>query len=294
MNKLIDFLSVRFNLHNLGKGIMSVKKSFYDHLDDDIKNILLIQIRNVWTHHSTSLEGNSLTLGETDFILEEGLTIQGKTLKDHNEVFGHARAIERIYDLVNTAKSIDKEALFRLHETVLTERIIDTNSPVGKWKVQSNFTTYTSKDNKQEWREYPSPKKIDFLMSQWLERLNHNLEIVHDHKEVGRVYADLHLSFVTIHPFFDGNGRMARLLANLPVLKSGLPPIVVPQEDRYRYKLALSDYQNTINNLADIGDLNQLPMNSQKQYFIDLCIEYWAQTSDLLVKAKEMQSKRIK
>lgn len=141
---------------------MSVKKSFYDHLDDDIKNILLIQIRNVWTHHSTSLEGNSLTLGETDFILEEGLTIQGKPLKDHNEVFGHARAIERIYDLVNTAKSIDKEALFRLHETVLTERIIDTDSPVGKWKVQSNFTTYTSKDNKQEWREYPSPKKLIF------------------------------------------------------------------------------------------------------------------------------------
>lgn len=131
-------------------------------------------------------------------------------------------------------------------------------------------------------------------MSQWLERLNHNLEIVHAHEEVARAYADLHLSFVTIHPFFDGNGRMARLLANLPVLKSGLPPIVVPQEDRYRYKLALSDYQNTINNLVDIGDLNQLPMNSQKQYFIDLCIEYWAQTSDLLVKAKEMQGKRIK
>ena len=50
---------------------MSDKKYFYDHLDEDIKNILLAQIRNVWTHHSTSLEGNSLTLGETDFILEE-------------------------------------------------------------------------------------------------------------------------------------------------------------------------------------------------------------------------------
>jgi Fic family protein len=64
---------------------MSDKKHFYDQLDEDIKNILLAQIRNVWTHHSTSLEGNSLTLAETDFILEEGLTIQGKPLKDHNE-----------------------------------------------------------------------------------------------------------------------------------------------------------------------------------------------------------------
>jgi len=66
---------------------MSNKKYFYDQLDADIKNILLAQIRNVWTHHSTSLEGNSLTLGETDFILEEGLTIQGKPLKDHNEIW---------------------------------------------------------------------------------------------------------------------------------------------------------------------------------------------------------------
>ena len=75
---------------------------FYDHLDPDIQTILLAQIRNVWTHNSTSLEGNSLTLGETDFILEEGLTIQGKPLKDHNEVYGHAKAIELIYELLNT------------------------------------------------------------------------------------------------------------------------------------------------------------------------------------------------
>ena len=272
---------------------MLVRKYFYDDLDDDIKNTLLIQIRNIWTHHSTSLEGNSLTLGETDFILEEGLTIQGKPLKDHNEVFGHARAIERVYNLVNTAASIDKEALFRLHETVLTERIIDIDSPVGKWKVQSNFTTYTSKENKQEWREYPAPKKIDSLMSQWLKRLNHHLEMIHDSEEVVKAYADLHLIFVTIHPFFDGNGRMARLLANLPVLKSGLPPIVVPQEDRYRYKLALSDYQSTIENLVDLDDLTQLPMNSQKQYFIDLCKEYWTQTNDLLMKARAIQQKRL-
>lgn len=73
--------------------------TFYDHLDPDIKTILLAQIRAVWTHNSTSLEGNSLTLGETDFILEEGLTIKGKPLKDHNEVYGHAKAIELIYAL---------------------------------------------------------------------------------------------------------------------------------------------------------------------------------------------------
>jgi Fic family protein len=266
--------------------------NFYDHLDADIKAILLAQIRNVWTHHSTSLEGNSLTLGETDFILEEGLTVQGKPIKDHNEIYGHARAIEWIYALLKNTEIVTKEHLFRLHETVLTERIIDIDQPVGKWKTQSNFTTYVGADNKQAWREYPAPKNIDRLMLQWLANLNASLETSHSQQQAATIYADLHLSFVTIHPFFDGNGRLARLLANLPVLKSGFPPIVVPQEDRYQYKLCLSNYQNTVTELAELSDLTQLPNNAEKQQFVNLCVGYWAETIDLLNKANEMQEKR--
>lgn len=267
--------------------------NFYDHLDPDIKTILLAQIRNVWTHNSTSLEGNSLTLGETDFILEEGLTIQGKPLKDHNEVYGHAKAIELIYALLNSSPlNITRQDIFSLHETVLTEHIRDVDQPVGNWKRQSNFTTYVGADNKQAWREYPSPQHIDSLMAQWLFNLNASLSKSYTSQEAASIYADLHLSFVSIHPFFDGNGRMARLLANLPVLKSGFPPIVVPEEDRYQYKLVLSNYQNTIPDLADLSDLKQLPDNSEKHNFVVLCNGYWKETIDLLNKANEMQEKR--
>jgi len=265
---------------------------FYDHLDPDIKTILLAQIRNVWTHNSTSLEGNSLTLGETDFILEEGLTIQGKPLKDHNEVYGHAKAIELIYALLNNQQPISKQDIFNLHETVLTERIRDIDQPVGNWKRQSNFTTYVGEDGKQAWREYPSPRHIDSLMAQWLANLNAGLAESHTSQESASIYADLHLSFVSIHPFFDGNGRLARLLANLPVLKSGFPPIVVPEEDRYQYKRVLSAYQNTIPELAELSDLKQLPDNSEKHAFVGLCHGYWKETIDLLNKANEMQEQR--
>ena len=271
----------------------SVAVKFYDHLDADIKNILLAQVRNLWTHHSTSLEGNSLTLGETDFILQEGLTIQGKPLKDHNEVYGHAKAIERIYSLLNTTKAIDKQDLFQLHETVLTERIMDIDQPVAQWKVQSNYTTYVDENNKQVWREYPAPRHIDALMTQWLDCLNGYFTSTLDRQAAAEAYADLHLSFVTIHPFFDGNGRMARLLANLPVLNAGLPPIVVPQEDRYRYKHCLSDYQNTVENLPELNDLSLLPNNDLKHQFTDLCKGYWAQTIELLHNAQAMQKKRL-
>ncbi|MDP1771120.1 MAG: Fic family protein [Methylobacter sp.] len=267
--------------------------NFYDHLDPDIKTILLAQIRNVWTHNSTSLEGNSLTLGETDFILEEGLTIQGKPLKDHNEVYGHAKAIELIYALLNSSPlNITRQDIFSLHETVLTEHIRDVDQPVGNWKSQSNFTTYVGEDNKQAWREYPFPQNIDSLMSQWLANLNVGLSSTYTSQEAASVYADLHLSFVSIHPFFDGNGRMARLLANLPVLKSGFPPIVVPEEDRYQYKLVLSNYQNTIPDLADLSDLKQLPDNGEKHNFVVLCNGYWKETINLLDKANEIQEKR--
>ena len=170
--------------------------------------------------------------------------------------------------------------------------MLDIDQPVGRWKTQSNFTIVTSQDNKQQWREYPAPDKIAFLMSQWLARLNSSLATIHQQDMAATIYADLQLSFVTIHPFFDGNGRLARLLANLPVLKSRFPPIVVPQEDRYRYKLCLSDYQNTVENLAELRDLVQLPANAEKQRFIELCKGYWSETLELLENAKAMQRKR--
>lgn len=269
------------------------RRLFHDHLDQDIKAILLAQIRNLWTYYSTSIEGNSLTLGETSFILEEGLTIQGKPLKDHNEVYGHAKAIELIYTLLNQPpEAINKQHLFRLHETVLTERILDINQPVGQWKTQTNFTTYVDSNNKQAWREYPAPQHVDHLMSQWLAQLNTSLSAQLEQTEAVSVYAALHLGFVTIHPFFDGNRRMARLLANLPVLEAGFPPIVVPETDRFQYKRLLSAYQNTIPNLAHLSDLAQLPDNVEKQQFVALCQGYWAETIELLEKANEMQRKR--
>ena len=69
--------------------------NFFQNLDLDLKAALKAQLHDLWTHTSTALEGNALTLGETKFVIEEGLTVSGKPLKDHQEVVGHARAILR-------------------------------------------------------------------------------------------------------------------------------------------------------------------------------------------------------
>lgn len=84
---------------------------FLKDLDKDIRDALLIQLRNLWTHSSTAIEGNTLTLGETAFVLEEGLTVSGKPLKDHQEVVGHARAIDLVYGLIRREAALTEKDL---------------------------------------------------------------------------------------------------------------------------------------------------------------------------------------
>ena len=91
---------------------------FLDGLDSDLKAALLAQLRDLWTHTSTALEGNTLTLGETAFVLAEGLTVSGKPLKDHQEVVGHARAIELLYGLLGRLEPITEDDLFLLHRAI--------------------------------------------------------------------------------------------------------------------------------------------------------------------------------
>lgn len=265
-----------------------VRKPFYANLDASISALLLAQIRNLWTHTSTALEGNSLTLGDTAFILEEGLTVAGKPLRDHQEVIGHAKAIEIIYDLMSKDRIQDKD-LFALHRAVMTDVVVDIFKPVGAWKNEPNFTTYIGDDGRQRSREFPAPRSTPALMGQWLRLLNAALHHDLTDGEAVRVYADLHLTFVTIHPFFDGNGRVARLISNVPVLRAGFPPIVVPTEARQTYKRMISDYQATISDLDGVKDLDTLPDNVERQYFREACRSYWEPTQSLLRQAQTMQ-----
>ena len=264
------------------------RKPFYADLDASIRTLLLAQIRNLWTHTSTALEGNSLTLGDTAFILEEGLTVAGKPLRDHQEVIGHAKAIEIIYDLMAKDQIQDKD-LFALHRAVLTDAVVDIFKPAGAWKNEPNFTTYIGEDGRQRYREFPTPRNTPVLMGQWLRRLNAALHGDLTDREAVQVYADLHLTFVTIHPFFDGNGRVARLISNVPVLHAGFPPIVVPTEARQAYKRMVSDYQATISDLGGLKDLGTLPDNIERQHFREMCQSYWEPTQALLRQAQTMQ-----
>jgi len=180
---------------------------------------------------------------ETAFILAQGLTVAGKPLKDHQEVVGHARAIDLLYSYLQQGCPLGAAELFALHKAVQTEVVVDYYKPVGAWKNEPDSTAGIV-DRRQIIFEYAAPVHIPALMEKWFS-LHRNwlkkIEAEPDNTAIAlTAYVQLHASFVRIHPFADGNGRMARLIANLPVLRAGLPPIIIPGEQRKEYIDALS------------------------------------------------------
>lgn len=264
---------------------------FLDNLDPDIRGVLIAQLRNLWTHTSTAIEGNTLTLGETAFVIEQGLTISGKPLKDHQEVVGHARAIDLIYRFLERDPPITEDDLFQLHKALQMETVVDIYKPVGVWKKEPNGT-YAVKQDKQVYIEYARPEDVPFLMNDWLTLLNSDNRADLTEEKALKAYVDLHVGFVRVHPFFDGNGRMARLFSNLPVLKSGYPPILIPRQKRKEYIDLLSDYE-IASGEAERGKA-LLPDRHRLGEFEAFCAEAWSGSRELVDQAHAEQQKRAR
>ena len=177
-----------------------------------------------WTYHSNAIEGNTLTLMETKVVLE-GITVGGKLLREHFEAINHRDAILYVEDIVSRAEALSEWQIRNLHRLVL-KQIDDDNA--GRYR-QLNVTIAGA-------RHVPPdmllvPEQMTALLH-WYDTVAASLH------PVVRA-ARLHLDFVKIHPFVDGNGRSARLLLNLELMKAGFPAIVLPVERRLAYYSAL-------------------------------------------------------
>lgn len=247
------------------------------------KTALITQLRDLWTHTSTAVEGNTLTLGDTHFVLEEGLTISGKSIKDHQEVIGHAKAIDILYQNLN--KPITERSLFKLHKAVQNENITDIYKPNGEWKIEPNGTYVVTKNDEQVYIEYALPSDVPHLMREILVAINtanqHKLDIGNAHK----IYTKIHAGIAHTHPFWDGNGRIARLLSNIPLLRAGLPPIVIPNEERKSYIQLLAEYQLSTGQISQkTGVWPQSDLIVEFEEFVESC---YSVTKLLVEKAYE-------
>ena len=261
---------------------------FLDGLSEDIRKNLLEQLRVLWTHTSTAIEGNTLTLGETAFVLSEGLTIQGKPLKDHRDIEGHARAVDFMYGLAQQ-NEIVADDLFALHKLVITEPIVDVYKPIGAWKKENNSTSITV-DGRLTVVEFSDHWKIPEIMGRWLRMLNAEIRSPKETGDVLRSYARLHVSLVCIHPFYDGNGRIARLIANLPCLRAGFPPIIIDKERRYDYIRTLVEYQ-LVNGVPD-RDTPLIHEDAGFHKFCAFCEECRQSSMTLVDQAHSLQKDR--
>ena len=257
-------------------------KTFLSGFDPDIKENLKQQISVRWTYASNAIEGSSLTLGETDFVIREGITISGKPLKDFNDAENHYSAISKIYQLAASDEKLTKETLFLLHKSLMPNNVMDIYKPIGAWKNDINGTYQIDETtNRSYWIEYPSPAKIPFLMERWIELFNS--QKVQSQADAVKVYSKLHTLFVSIHPFFDGNGRMARLVSNIPVLRGGFAPIVIDSLRRKEYIGILSKIHK------DNPEPDFTKDYPQMESFIQSCCQ---EIFDCIEQARDVQNKR--
>jgi Fic family protein len=271
----------RSTRYQLNRNLIEPSFKFLHGLNEANKSALIKQLRDLWTHTSTGIEGNTLTLGDTHFVLEEGLTISGKPLKDHQEVIGHASAINLLYKNLNLP--ITEPYIFDLHKAVQTTQVIDIYKPHGAWKIEPNGTYVVTKDNQQVYIEYAHPSEVGSLMKEIIDEINslaiEKIMLDNAHK----IYAKIHAGIAHTHPFWDGNGRIARLLANIPLLRAGLPPIVIPNEERRTYIQLLAEYQLTTGTInKNTGVWPQAYLLEEFEEFIREC---YSITKELVEKA---------
>ena len=261
------------------------RKSFLAGISETRKCELLKQLKAVWTHDSTGIEGNTLTLGDTMAVLEYGLTVKGKPLKDHKDVVAHAKGVDFVQSLIGR-KKITADDLFTLHRIVVGEESRDIYRPVGAWKREDNGT-YGAENGKSVYMPYATADDTPWLMDKWLKSFNKALKGVKTQDAALEAYVFAHVAFVRVHPFFDGNGRLARLLANIPVLAAGFPPIVVPSEARLDYIGELWKYQRAVGTVGSSRP-ELLPDASLLSHFKNLVREWWRTTLDLVAEAKSV------
>ena len=269
---------------------MKLFLAFLQGLDADLRAGLQAQLRVLWTHHSTAIEGNSLTLGETDFVLGEGLTVAGKPLKDHQQVVGHARAIDFLTAWLSQGRSLTEDDLFLLHRAIQTEVVIDIYQPVGAWKQEPNGAQIVV-DGRPIFNDaYAYPEDVPALMADWLALLAGHRGGGLSQEAALSAYTGLHAAFVRIHPFADGNGRMARLLANIPVLEAGFPPLVIPRERRQEYLRTLAVWELRVG--RPITGSALLPESQALAPFVALCRDAWQASSELVNEYRRRQAER--
>jgi len=199
-----------------------------------LPNIALNKIRESlaleWTYNSNSIEGNTLTLRETQMVIKEGITIKGKSLREHFETHNHDKAIDYLYSIVDENYKLRSIDILSLHGLVMRSIEEDFAGRIRNGGVRISGANFMP----------PNANKVSNYLDELIDFINTNPLGLND-IELATVY---HHKLVWIHPFFDSNGRTVRLSMNLLLMRCGFPPAIILKNDRKKYYEALNQANN--------------------------------------------------
>ena len=199
-----------------------------------LPNIALNKIRESlsieWTYNSNSIEGNTLSLRETQMVLQEGITIKGKSLREHFETHNHDKAIDYLFSIINDDYVLRSIDILSLHALVLRSIEEDFAGRLRNGGVRISGANFVP----------PNANKVSDYLDELIDFVNQNPLGLND-IELATVF---HHKLVWIHPFFDGNGRTVRLSMNLLLMRCGFPPAIILKNDRKKYYEALNQANN--------------------------------------------------
>ena len=204
-----------------------------------------------YTYNSNAIEGNTLTLRETDLVLR-GLTIDGKPLKDHMEAVGHKEAFDFVSELVKDNVPISEGIIKQIHYLVLADKREDRG-------VYRRVPVHIMGAQHEPVQPYLIKPKMEQLLYDFAASTEH----------IVTKLARFHIEFEGIHPFIDGNGRTGRLLVNLELMKSGLTPIDIKFTDRIAYYNAFDEYY-VKHNLSLMENLFAGYINARLDMYLDM------------------------
>lgn len=202
-----------------------------------------------YTYNSNAIEGNTLTLRETDLVLR-GLTIDRKPLKDHMEAVGHKEAFEFVSELVKQNEPLSERIIKQIHFLVLVGNKDDRG-------VYRKVPVRIMGAKHEPVQPYMIEPKMEELLKKFMEGEEHIITKL----------ARFHIEFEGIHPFIDGNGRTGRLLVNLELMKAGYPPIDIKFTDRMEYYKAFDEYHEN-HNLSAMEHLFANYVNSRLDMYL--------------------------
>lgn len=204
-----------------------------------------------YTYNSNAIEGNTLSLRETDMVLR-GLTIDQKSLREHLEVIGHKEAFDYVRELVRDKVPLSEKIIKDIHYLVLSDKKDDR----GVYRRVPVRIMGAAHEPVQPYMIIPRMEK---LLKEYKE----------SKEDIVTKLARFHVEFESIHPFIDGNGRTGRLLVNLELMKAGYPPIDTKFTDRMKYYKAFDEY-HVNGNLSFMADLFAKYLNQRLDLYLSI------------------------